>query len=327
MILVTGANSLLGVNVIKELLKSGHHVTGLMRRPQDFVLPYHPNLRILKGDITKIEDIERAIAGCEYILHIAAITDQNISKYAVYHHVNVTCTETILQLAIKHKIKRLIYVSSANTIGFGTATNIGNEDIPIQVPFTQSMYAKSKHSAQQLLLMHASEKTSPEIVVVNPTFMLGAYDSKPSSGKIILMAYGKKLIFYPPGGKNFIHVEDAANGIVNAILNARNGNTYLLAGHNLSYKEFYSLLNEHTGQKAILIKVPKLLLLTFGVVGSALQFAGIKTSISLNNMRILCINNYYTNQKAVNELGLTIKPIHVAVTDSIAWFKNSNKII
>ena len=58
--------------------------------------------------------------------------------------------------------------------------------------------------------------------------MLGAYDTKPSSGKIILMGLNKKLLFHPPGGKNFVHVRDVAKGLISCLEKGKNGERFVL---------------------------------------------------------------------------------------------------
>ena len=64
--------------------------------------------------------------------------------------------------------------------------------------------------------------------------MVGAYDTKPSSGKLLLSGYRKAVMPVPKGGKSFIHVADAAVAIVNALTRGTSGQRYLLTGHNLS---------------------------------------------------------------------------------------------
>ena len=51
-------------------------------------------------------------------------------------------------------------------------------------------------------------------MTVCPTFMIGAWDSRPSSGRIILLCYGRRVMFHPLGGKNFVAAGDVARGIV-----------------------------------------------------------------------------------------------------------------
>ncbi|HEY9222514.1 MAG TPA: NAD-dependent epimerase/dehydratase family protein [Lutibacter sp.] len=112
-----------------------------------------------------------------------------------------------------------------------------------------SLYTKSKLEAENYLLQNTDKI---EIIVINPSFMLGAYDSKPSSGKIILMARKKKIIFYPSGGKNFVHVKDASAGIISCLEKGKNGEKYFIANKNLTYAEFKKI-NHLTNQNPIMI--------------------------------------------------------------------------
>jgi nucleoside-diphosphate-sugar epimerase len=322
-VLVTGANGLLATNTIIELLNRGYQVKGLIRDKNKFTYSEHPNLELINGDITNFQDLDIATKDCDYVIHSAANTNQNLLNLSDYHDVNIEGTVNVLNASLKNNVKKFIFVSTANTFGYGNKTDLGNELKEIKYPFSDSYYAISKLEAQKKVLM-ASKKI--DVVVVNPTFMLGAYDSKPSSGRIILMGLKKYFLFYPPGGKNFIHVNDAANGVINAIEKGKNGEAYLLAGENLSYKEFFKKVNFNTNNDPILIKLPKVLLLFLGTMGDIIRSTGIKTDLSKTNMRILCIENFYTNKKAKEELYLTFKPIEDAIDDAINWFKTNGKI-
>jgi len=322
-VLVTGANGLLATNTIIELLDRGYLVKGLIRNKNKFASFEHTNLELFEGDITNELDIDHAVKDCDIVIHAAANTNQNLLKLSDYQEVNITGTEKILKASIDHAVKKIIFVSTANTFGYGSKNKPGTELTEIKEPFSNSYYALSKLKAENIILK-ASKKI--DVVVVNPTFMLGAFDAKPSSGRIILMGLKKYVVFYPPGGKNFIHVNDAASGIVNAIKKGKNGETYLLANENLSYKEFFVKVNMNTKNNPLLIKIPKLFLLFLGTIGNMIRLVGIKTDLSKTNMKILCVENFYSNKKAKKELNLTSTPIDDAIDDAIKWFKRNGEI-
>ncbi len=322
-VLVTGANGLLATNTIIELLGQGYTVTGLLRDKEKFLLPPHQNLELIEGDILNADITEQAIQKCHYLIHIAAETRQNLINYKDYYKTNVEGPANLIQAAIKYKLKKFILISTVNTIGYGTKNNPGTEKDSIKEPFSSAYYAQSKLQSQEIVLSRSHEI---DVVVINPTFLIGPYDSKPGSGRIILMNYGKKIIFYPPGGKNFVHVSDAARGIVSALQNGKNGEIYLLANENLTYKEFFQKLALITDSQAVLVKIPKYILLLIGIIGNILKFAGIRNEITLTNMRILCVNNFYSGQKAQNELNIKFTKIEFALKDAVNWFKD-NKMI
>jgi dihydroflavonol-4-reductase len=316
-VFITGANGLLATNTIIELLNRGYHVRGLIRNAKKFTYFKHPDLELVEGDINDYKITNNALQDCDYVIHAAGLTIQKSIKYSDYHKINVKGTENVLNASPENKIKKLVYVSTANTIGFGTGSDMGNEKMNIKEPFSKSHYVISKLEGQKIVL---SAPKKIEVVVVNPTFMIGAYDSKPSSGRIILMGLNKYILFYPPGGKNFVHVQDAAKGVVAALEKGKNGESYLLAGENLSYKEFFQMLNERINKNPVMIKVPGFILLSFGLLGSLFRKTGIKTNLSTIHMRILCLKNYYSNKKSMDELGLTYQPVKEAIDDAVTWF-------
>ncbi|WP_262245458.1 NAD-dependent epimerase/dehydratase family protein [Parapedobacter soli] len=318
-VLVTGANGLLATNTIATLLSRGYEVRGLIRDTGKFTLPIGSGLELVIGDITDAASLERATAGCDFVVHCAATTDQRLLRYEDYHLINVVGTEHVVRVAQKHGVKKMVYVGTANTFGYGTPTVPGDETLPPKPPFTNAWYAKSKLEGQRLVLAATGEMA---VTIVSPTFMIGPYDGKPSSGAIIRMGYRKKVLFHPPGGKNFVNVVDAANGVVDALEKGRHKEAYLLAGENLTYRAFFKRLCVQTGQQTLLIRVPGTLLRITGYIGDLLRLLGVRTALSTVNMKILRINNYYCSNKAQTELGTTFHPIDNGISAAIAWFKS-----
>lgn len=318
-VLVTGANGLLATNTIIVLLSRGYRVRGLIRDTGKFMMPHQNNLELVLGDITDLASLEGAVSGCDYIIHCAATTDQRLLRYDDYYQINVQGTENVVQMAIKHQVKKIVYVGTANTFGYGTMAAPGDERQPPKAPFSNAWYAKSKLEGQQRIVDMA-EKIA--VTIVSPTFMIGPYDGKPSSGAIIQMGYGKKVVFHPPGGKNFVNAADAAAGVVDALEKGGSKEAYLLAGENLSYREFFNKLRMQTGQRTLLVTVPGPLLRAAGYLGDLLRLLGVRTALSSVNMSILCVNNYYTNKKARAELGTPFRPIETGMATAIAWFKD-----
>lgn len=320
-VLVTGANGLLGSHVIPQLLEKGYAVNGLLRNKDKFLLPEHINLELVEGDLRNQTIVNKAVKDCDAIIHCAAITAQNLIHYSDYYETNVLGTEIILKEAIENNIKRIVYVSSANTLGHGTKEVPGNEQNPARKPFTNSLYAKSKREAEKLLL---SASARIDVVIVNPSFLIGAYDSGFGSGRIIRMGYGKQVIFCPPSGKNFVNASDAAHGIIAALEKGTNTANYLLTGENLTYTAFFTKLAAVQSKKSLLVTLPPMLLLPIGATGSLLRFFGVKTAVSITNMQILCTGNYYSNQKAIDELGSSFEPIEKGITEAVHWCKSKN---
>ncbi len=315
-VFLTGATGLLGTNVINKLLKDDYFVIALVRKKSNYKGEKSTNLKLVEGGL--FTDVSMHLKGVDYFIHIAAETGQHLLSYEDYRKINCDAAIHLFSQSVACELKKFLFVSTANTLGYGDLENPGNEFRSQRFPFTKSFYAKSKSEAENYLMQNNSET---EVVILNPTFMLGAYDHKPSSGKIIFWGWRKKMVFCPKGGKNFVHVEDAADGILNAIKKGKNREKYILANENLKYKDFFQKLNLITNQNPIMIPIPDLFLTVSGFIGDLLRFFKIETNLSSVNIKALQIDNFYSNKKSIEELGMNYLPTEKAISDAVVFFK------
>lgn len=275
----------------------------------------------LKGNLTSQDDLRRAVAGCRVVVHAAAKTSQTSNSYKPFRLINVEATLLLLEESLKAGVERFVFIGSANAFGLGTKTQPADEFSSFDGVVTQSNYARSKYEAQQLTI-HFGQKTGLPIVVVNPTFMLGKYDSKPSSGQILKMAYGKRLMFAPLGGKNFIHVEDVTQGILSATENGTPGECYLLGNENLNYGEFFLKMKSVYGYPKHVVSLPKSIITLTGHAGHLFEWVTGK-AVRLNpvNAQLLNTCNFYSSAKAIQELKLPQTPVEKAIQDALGWFE------
>lgn len=318
-VFLTGINGLLGTNLAIGLLEKGFEVRGLIRDRSKYKGPLNANLELVQGSLS--DELTPLLAGMDAVIHAAAETNQHLLRYADYKSVNCDATIQLMHEAIHSGVRKFVFVSTTNTIGHGSMDGLGDEQKQIIYPFSASFYAKSKLEAEQALLQL---KDQAEVIIINPGFMIGAYDSRPSSGRIILMGLNKKIIFYPEGGRSFVHVKDVALGIINSLEKGINGERYLLVNENLTYKEFFNKLNHLTHQNPLMIKVPRLILIALGYGGDILRGLGKPTSISSVNMKMLSTMNFYSNKKSVQELGMVYQPIDFAILNAVEYFKGVN---
>lgn len=316
-VLLLGATGLLGNNVLRTLLDRGHSVVALVR--SDILEISHPKLDIRKGSILDIVDLRNAAQGCDAIVNCAGTTDMSLLHYDDYLPINKSLCESILEVMDELHINILVHTSTANTIGYGSPTRSGTEEDDIMPPFTSSFYAQSKLEAEKLLMWDARQHPERHITVLNPGFMIGGYDYKPSSGKLLLMGFKRRIMASPGGGKSFVHVKDVAEATVNALTMGRSGERYLLTGVNMRLKEFYALQAEVCGYRQRFIVLPDLLVALAGRLGDLLRWMGIATQLSTSNVRQLQAMEYYSCDKARRELAYSSTPIAAAIRDFFDW--------
>lgn len=325
-VLITGANGLLGSNLARQLLKANYGVRAMVRESSNVLSLRGADVEMFRGNVLDARDLKKALTGCQVVVHAAANTAQWPSDYSFYQPMNVDGTRLLLEESSKAGIERFIYVGSANAFGPGSKEKPGTETSPFTHIQRQSGYMRSKYEAQQLALEFHQRHHFPT-VVVNPTFMLGKYDAKPSSGQLLLMAYKKQLMLCPPGGKNFVHVEDVACGIIRAIENGTPGECYLLGGQNLDYDEFFRKMKSVCGYPKQLIRLPKPIISTAGWAGTFYErLSGNPARLNLTNARLLMAENYYSPEKAIRELQLPQTPVEQAIAEALEWFGEMGKI-
>jgi dihydroflavonol-4-reductase len=131
-VLVTGANGFLGSNLIRELYRSGYEVKILIRPSADLRSISDIPCEIFFGNIDNKEHVQQAVAGADIVVHAACITDQWAVSFEQYERVNFLATQYIADACLEHGVKKLIYVSTANTMGPGSKTLPGDEPVPRQ---------------------------------------------------------------------------------------------------------------------------------------------------------------------------------------------------
>ena len=312
----------MGSNLVRELVIRGHKVRVLIQPGRALNTLDGLNLEKTEGDLLNFKSLKAAAGDVDAIFHTAASTSIWPSKSEIIDRVNIEGTRNILRLSRELDIKRLVHVGTANTFGFGTKENPGREDTAYKGIQYGLGYMDSKWEAHQLV-MEAVKEGVPALVV-NPTFMVGPYDSVPNSGTMILAVYNKKIRGYTPGGRNYICVKDAVKGMVNALAMGKIGESYIIGNENLSYKEAFSKIASVLGVKPPGRIIPKWAVLAFGRLSSfKANITGTKPIVSYPMAKIACDDHYFSSEKAVKALNLPQSPIEEGILESFNWLKEN----
>ena len=321
--LVTGGDGLLGGNLVRELLSGGNEVRVLIHPASKSRTLDGLDIDRMGGDILKAEDAEKATRGCEAVFHVAASTAMWPPRDPKITAINVDGTRNMLDAAEKNGVKRFVHCGSASSFGFGTKKKPGDEDSPYKYHDIGLAYYDSKLAAQKLVLERAGAGRI-DALVINPTFMFGPFDSGPSSGEMILQLVKMKLPFYPPGGRNFVHVRDVARGMILAFEKGGTGECYIMGHENLSMKELFTIIAEIAGIRPPVLEIPKDLLMAAGRVGTFVgDLTGKKPKVSRELAISSTLCTYYTAAKAVKEFGLPQTPVRTALEDSYNWLRDN----
>ncbi|MGS2764333.1 NAD-dependent epimerase/dehydratase family protein [Sinomicrobium sp. M5D2P9] len=316
-VLVTGANGFLGNHIVRILLQRKFRVIALVRPGSDIRSLKGLDCTVRRGELHNPKDIGPLVRESGYVIHCASMTSPNNTNLNLYKKANLASTELLVKACGEHNIRRFVLVSTANCFTNGTIKEPGNENSGFMPWLRHSGYAYSKYLAQEHVLQKSREENFPGIVVA-PTFLVGPYDTKPSSGALLLYALKNKILFCPGGGKSFVDVRAVAIATTNALTMGRTGECYLLSGVNLDYRTYFRKTGEITGQHKRMIPLPKQLENIFGTVSRI--FPHRKIRLLKTHMRMLSLDNYFSNAKAKEELQMPDTDIDEVLKNSVSWF-------
>ena len=239
-IFVTGGAGFIGSNFIRYILA---------RKPDTSVvnydsLTYAGNLSNLKsvdhdsrytfvrGDICDASAAEKALHGCDAIVHFAAEShvDRSIYEPAAAIETNVKGTFVLLQVARKLDIPRFVHISTDEVYGDLPAGAFASEDSPLH---PSSPYSASKASSDLLVRSYMRTYNFPALITRSsnnygpyqfpekflPLLITNALDDKP----LPIYGDGKQQ-------RDWLHVEDNCRGILAVLERGRVGEAYNIGG-------------------------------------------------------------------------------------------------
>lgn len=325
-IFVTGADGMLGTHICRQLLAQGYSVKAM-------VLPQSKSntlqgfaLEIVQGNILDQAFLMEAMRGCDAVIHVAALTTVWPRRMPIIKEVNYTGSLHVAHAVKALGLQRMVHIGTANSFGHGSKENPGNENTPFNAGMYKMDYINSKLHAQQTLL-HLHQQEVLPVLIINPTFMIGAYDSGPSSGQMLIGLYNKVIPAYASGGKNFVCAKDVTIAAVNALSMGKTGECYIAGNENLSFKEFFQKAASVMDIPFNLRKAPHAAILLLGAFNSVWARLSRKPpKISFTMARMSGVNQYFSAAKAQQQLQMPQTPIEEGIQECINWFKANGYI-
>ncbi len=115
--LLTGATGFIGGNVAVELLRCGYRVRALVRTGSDRSNIAGLDLEVVEGDLRDRPSLDRALAGCDALFHVAACYTFWARDPRLIYETNVVGTRNLLEAARVAATPRIVYTSSESTVG------------------------------------------------------------------------------------------------------------------------------------------------------------------------------------------------------------------
>src|SRR5689334_9320170 len=307
--LVTGASGFLGWHVARVLVERGHRVRALVR-PGSRVEGL--DVEIASGDLRDPASLERAVAGCGLLFHVAADYRLWAKDPAELYRSNVDGTRNLLEASRRAGIERVVYTSTVGCIGVPPG-GIGDESMAVSLREMAGDYKRSKFLAEQIALEFA--RSGFPVVIVNPTAPVGDHDVKPTpTGKIVVDFLQGRMPAFIDTGLNIVDVRDTAEGHWLACQKGKSGERYILGSENLTLAEILQKLARITNRTPPSTRLPYAVAWCAGACSTAwARVTGAPPRVPLEAVRMAKKKMWVTHAKAQRELGYSPGPADMAL--------------
>jgi dihydroflavonol-4-reductase len=324
--LITGATGLVGGHIARALSARGEKLRLLMRPKSSREGLEGVRFEEVHGDVRDLESLRRATDGADKVIHAAGSTRVDPFAAEYQKRVNVEGTRNVLTACAENAVKRLLHVSSVAAVGAGTLERPADESMSWNLAH-KGPYWTTKRAAEQLV-QDAVRRGDVDAVIINPAYVLGSYDVKPSSGGMLLQIASGLMLVYPSGGNAFVDARDVAQGALLALDKGARGERYVLSGENLTYRELFTLAARELGVRPPMVPLPRWLALGAARAGDLVgpRFPKAFAYFNSSALSTLFELNYGSWQKARRELGYSPRPVAEAVRDAVAWFRSTGRL-
>ena len=319
---VTGATGFLGSHVARVLEEQRAQLRLLVRPSSDLRNIADLNAERVEGDLRDPASIEKALAGCDALFHVAADYRLWVQDPQQMYRSNVEGTRALLEAARRQGVRRVVYTSSVATMGFSSNGALADETSPVSLADMIGHYKRSKFMAEQVAFEAA--RSGVDVVVVNPTTPIGERDLKPTpTGRIVVDFLKRKFPAYVDTGLNLVDATECARGHIQALEKGRPGERYILGGENLTLKQILDRLGAITGLPSPKVKLPYVFALAAGVVDETVtgHILGREPRATIDAVRMGRKKMFITSAKAERELGWRSVPVDDALRRSVEWFR------
>jgi dihydroflavonol-4-reductase len=319
--LVTGATGFVGSAVARAFAAEGHALRLLVRPGGDRRNLAGLRAELAEGDLTDPGSLAPALAGCRYLVHVAADYRLWVPDPARMMAANVNGTSALLLAAHQAGVERIVYCSSVAALGLTGTSAPADEATPVYPEKIVGVYKQSKYRAEQAVLALVRHGGVPA-VIVNPSTPIGMRDIKPTpTGKMIRDAAAGRMPAYVDTGLNIVHVDDVAAGHVLALKHGRIGERYILGGEDFSLGDLFARIAAIAGRRPPRLRLPIAPLMPVAIVCEMLARLGVEPVVTRETLAMARKKMFFSSAKARAELGYAPRPAIEAIRDAVAWFQ------
>ena len=316
-VLVTGGSGFVGQELVRRLVAAGREVTGLARSPASAELLRSLGAEAVPGDILDRGSLDVVMRGCDVVYHAAGVNAFCLRDPAPMFRANVDGTRTVVDAAARASVRRVVYTSSAATLGEAAGT-VGHEGSQHRGWFLSS-YERSKFEAERTAVA-AARRRGIELVCVNPASVQGPGRTR-GTARLLLDLVTGRLPAVVDSRLSVVDVADCAAAHILAEERGQPGERYVLCGAVLTTREALELLAQVANVQLRVRFVPAWLAAAAGAgaEGQA-RLRRRRARVCRELVRTLVHGHAYDGSRAERELGLRYTPVRASLERTLRWY-------
>jgi dihydroflavonol-4-reductase len=324
--LITGATGFVGSAVARTFAARGHELRLLVRAGSDRRNLAGIPADLVEADLADPASLARAVAGCRYVVHVAADYRIWVPDPASMLRANVDGTIALLRAAAEAGAERIVHCSSVAALGLTKDGTPANETTPVSEASVIGIYKKSKYRAEQAAKALAAEGVP--VVIVNPSTPVGPRDIKPTpTGRMIADAASGRMPAFVDTGLNIVHVDDVAEGHALALERGIPGESYILGGEDMTLAQLLARVAAAAGRRPPRIRLPHGAIWPVAIASELLARGfGIDPVVTRDHLRMARKLMYFSSAKAMAAIGYAPRPADAAIADAVAWFRRAGMV-
>jgi dihydroflavonol-4-reductase len=320
-LLVTGATGFLGTHLVERLLESGGARLKVLARSKTEELRAR-GVEVVEGSILDETACAAAVEGASAVFHLAGQVSRNPDDSALLYEVHVRGTSTLCKAAKKAGVERVVLASTSGTI----AVTEDGDTIPDETfPPPLKLIGKWPYYTSKLFQEETARREcqgGPELVILNPSLLLGPGDKKLSSTEDVLKLLASEIPVIPPGGVSFVDARDAALAFERSLSQGRAGERYLLGGPNWTFETFFARLSRTAGVKGPRVKLPETIYSFAGKAVDAFYRQWDRTPpVDRTSVEMGRRFWWLDSSKAARELGFSARDPYETLYDTVAYIR------
>ena len=318
---VTGASGHVGANLVRALLARGDEVRVLLRTDDRAVRGL--GVERIPGDLLDPAALAELVSGVELVFHAAALVAISGGRDEEIERVNVGGSRRVAEACLAAGVRRVVHFSSIHAFESSARGLAMDEATPCVRERGAPAYDRSKAAGEREMLAVAARGL--EVVILNPTAIVGPFDFKPShTGRLIVALARSRMPALVAGGFDWVDVRDVVSTALAAGARGRPGERYLVSGHWLSIAELAREVARCTGVASPRFVAP-LWAARLGVpfVTAFARVFGREALYTAESLRALRLSRQVDSSKARLELGHVPRHFADTIRDSVGWLRDN----